>query len=122
MYDAADQRAAASLRGRRTSVTFQVRMTNRGDSAEKLTVIGTKRSKKFRLTYFAGGKNVTATVIDGSYRTETLRSGAAASLTVKVTRLKAAKKGDRTTVKLSATSTHKQDRTDTVSARVRVRG
>jgi len=97
-----------------------VRMTNRGDSAEKLTVAGTKRSTAFRLTYFAGGTNVTASVIDGSYRTATLHTGDSASLTVKVTRLRAARKGDSTTVKVSATSMHAPDRADTVSARVKV--
>ena len=93
-------------------------MTNRGDVAERLQLVGTKRSKAFRTTYLAGGKNVTAAVVDGSYRTESLKAGDSVVVTVKVIRLKAAKKGSRTTMSLRAVSTHAHGTDDTISARV----
>lgn len=120
VYAASDQRVASTLRGRRTSVTFEVRVTNRGDVAERLQLVGTKRSKAFRTTYLAGGENVTAAVVNGSHRTESLEAGDSIVVTVKVIRLKAAKKGSRTTMSLRAVSTHSRGTDDTISARVTV--
>ena len=122
IYASADQRVSSTLRGRRTSATFEVRVTNRGEAADRFQLVGTKRSKAFRTTYLVGGKDVTAAIVDGSYRTGNLTADRSVVVTVKVIRLKGAKKGSRTTVSLRAVSTHAQDTDDTVSARVTVAG
>ena len=96
-------------------------MTNRGDVAERLQLVGTKRTKGFRTTYVTGGRNVTAAVVNGSYRTQSLKPGDSIVVIVKVIRLKGAKKGrSRTTTTVRAVSTHAQSMDDAVSARVRI--
>ncbi|MFA6300370.1 MAG: hypothetical protein WC642_14480, partial [Nocardioides sp.] len=106
------------LRTRRTA-TFEVRLANRGDSADALVVRGARRTAKFKVTYLVGGRNVTAEVIAGTYRTSTLAPGAVALLVVKVTRTARAKAGDRRAFEIRAASAHAPARQDTVTAVVR---
>ncbi|MFC7361760.1 ice-binding family protein [Nocardioides astragali] len=122
VYTLADQRVAATLRGRARQVSFQVRVTNQGDTAEKLKLAGTRSNRAFRLTYVAGGKDVSAAVIDGRYRTETLAVGRSVTVTVTVTRLKRAKPGTATTMTVRTVSTHAPSKVDAVAARVTVAG
>lgn len=99
--------------------TFQVRLTNRGDSADALTVRGAPKTKKFKVTYRIGGRNVTAAVVAGTYSTRKLASGKSVVVVVKVVRTKAAKRGDKHSFAVRAASSHGSGRQDTVAAVVR---
>ena len=122
-YQVSDQRVTSKLKGHKKSVAFEVRVTNRGDNADRMTVVGTPRSPQFKVAYLAGGKNVTAAVLAGSYQTGTLNSGESVTLTVKVTRLKGAKPGTKRTFEIRVVSGHAKSKDDTVAAVVKaVRG
>ena len=43
------------LRPRANGVTFEVRVTNRGDATDRLEILGTPKNRKFKVTYLAGG-------------------------------------------------------------------
>ncbi|MDO9494072.1 MAG: ice-binding family protein [Nocardioides sp.] len=113
-----DQRVTQQLRTRRTA-TFEVRLANRGDSADALVVRGARRTAKFKVTYLVGGRNVTAEVSAGTYRTSSLAPGAVTLLVVKVTRTARARAGDRRAFEIRAASAHAPARQDTVTAVVR---
>lgn len=119
LYAVADQSVAATMRGRTKKVAFVVRVTNRGDHADKLQLVGTKATKGFRLAYFSDGKDVTAALLDGSYRTETLGAGRSVTLTVTVARLRRTKRGS-TTMTVRTVSTRAPGKDDAVAARVTV--
>jgi hypothetical protein len=115
---AAVQRVSRSVRsGRRAA--FQVRLTNRGNTAEALVVKGARRSARFTVAYVVGGRNVTEEVTAGRYRTSVLRPGQSLVLVVRVTRTPAARKGDTRVFTVRAGSTHLPARSDTVGAVVR---
>jgi hypothetical protein len=120
VFSTADQKVTAQLAGRKKSVGFEVRVTNQGDAAERLQLVGTPKRKTFSVAYLVGGQDVTAAIVDGSYRTETLKAGESVTVTVKVTRLKAAKRGSKRTFEVKAVSAHAQGKADTVSATVKV--
>jgi hypothetical protein len=113
-----DQRVTQQLRTRRT-VTFEVRLANRGDAADTLVVRGARRTAKFKVTYLVGGRNVTTQVTAGTYRTPSLKSGSVVLLVVKVTRTALAKRGDGRAFEIRAASGHAPARLDTVTAVVR---
>ena len=117
-----NQRVVAVLRGKHRSATFEVALTNGGKSTDTLEVLGTSRSRKFTVTYLARGVDVTRAVVAGTYRTGSLTSGETTSLSIRISRTKAARPGDRRAVELQVISVHKQARSDTVSASVRVKG
>lgn len=109
------QRATQQLRTR-PSAKFRVQLINRGNTSERLAVKGARRNAKFNVVYLVGGKNVTAKVVAGTYRTAVLRPGQVLNLVVKVTRTTAARNGDTRTFTVRAASTHTASRTDTVKA------
>ncbi len=53
-YGAAKQRVTQKLGRKTRSVSFEVRVTNRGDVADRMVVLGTPKSKTFKVAYFAG--------------------------------------------------------------------
>lgn len=114
----AGQRVTARLTTARAA-TFDVRLTNDGDAPDQMVVKGTPRSRKFAVSYRFGGKDVTAAVASGRFRTGALGSGASAVLVVKVTRTSAARRGDRRVFEVRATSAHSSTKRDTVAAVVR---
>jgi predicted thioesterase len=87
-----------------------------------MAVLGTPKSKTFKVAYFAGGKNVTKDVLAGTYSTASLKPGESVVLTVKITRVKGAKKGSKGSFAIRATSSHEEISQDTVTARVSVGG
>lgn len=95
--------------------TFVVRVTNRGDASERMEILGAPSSRKFRVTYLAGGLSVTGAVVAGTYRTRTLAPGETVALVVRITRTDAARPGDRRTFAVRADSSHSPQR-DTVAA------
>jgi hypothetical protein len=112
------QRVTQLLRARRAA-TFEVLVANRGNRAEPLALRGAKRSAAFTVVHLVGGKNVTARVVAGTYRTASLAPGASMRLVVRVTRTIKARKGATRTFTVRATSTHVAGRVDTVGAVVR---
>jgi hypothetical protein len=121
IYNVSRQRVTASLRGRPArTATFQVRMTNRGSAADRVTIRGTRRSAQFAVTYLSGRSNVTAAVLSGRYRSSTLRPGRSATLTVRVTKVRGVRPGSSRTFAIRGTSTRDRRKLDTVAAVVRV--
>ena len=110
-----DQRVTQQLRKRRTA-TFEVRLTNSGDAKDALVVDGAARTPKFKVTYLVGGRDVTAQVTAGTFRTGDLASGASVLLVVKVTRTAKARAGDRRAFDVRVGSAHAPARQDTVVA------
>ncbi|MCW2765967.1 MAG: hypothetical protein JWO11_1926 [Nocardioides sp.] len=119
VYDSGQQ-VFERLRRTARRATFDLRVTNRGDATDRMEVLGTPRNRKFRVTYLAGGQDVTRAVTAGSYVTGPLLPGEAADLVVKVTRTRASGPGDRRTFELRAGSSHAWTKWDTVAAVVRV--
>ena len=116
----ANQRVSQLLRTLGTA-TYEVRLTNRGDVGEALTVLGAKSTSKFTVAYLAGGSKVTRAVTAGTYRTARLSPGRSATLLVKVTPTRAARVGDTRTFPVRAASTNAPAVRDTVAAVVKRR-
>ena len=121
-YGSLKQEVSQKLGRRTKSVSFQVRVTNRGDVVDRMLVLGAPTTKAFKVAYFAGSKNVTAEVVAGTYSTDSLKPGADVVLTVKITRVRHAKKGSRGAFQIRATSTHEEISLDAVTARVSIGG
>ena len=120
-YSLARQKVSTSLNGRRAkTATYTVRVTNRGDAADRLTIRGTAKSKQFTVVYLKGRKNVTSAVLKGTYRTGTLRPGQSETLTVRVTKVTRAKKGSKRTFAVTIGSATDRAKVDTVGAVVKV--
>jgi uncharacterized membrane protein len=110
------------LARRSQRVTFEVRITNRGDASDRMELRGTPKNGKFKVTYLAGGRNVTQAVTSGTYRTDSLVPGESATVFVMVTRTRAAVPGARRTFEIRAESLRGLTRRDTVRAVVFVGG
>jgi hypothetical protein len=120
-YDVSRQQVTSILNGHPAkTATFEVRTTNRGNAADQLRIRGTARSAQFTVAYLYGRKNVTAAVLNGSYRSGTLKPGQSITLTVKVTKVKRAKRGSHRTFTIRGTSAHNPRKVDTVAAVVKV--
>ncbi len=111
-----EQRLTVQLRRTARSASFDVRLTNRGDTTETFVVRGTPKSKKFKVSYLVDGRNVTEEVVAGSYRTDSLRVGQSTWLTVRVTMGRSARPDDRRVFELRAMSTRASAAVDTVAA------
>lgn len=120
IYDVAKQRVTAVIKGRARTMTFQVRVTNRGNATETMALMGTTRNANFAVVYLAGRTNVTSAVLSGRYRTEALGAGKSATLTVKVSKRRGAKKGSQRTFQIRAASTRDGTVRDTVAAVVKL--
>lgn len=101
------------------SASARARFENVGSLGDRIEIVGTAGTKKFRVAYFAGNVNVTKKVTAGTYKTPSLAPGKSFVLLVKVTRTTLAKVGNSKTVKLSATSVHDAARHDAVATIVR---
>ena len=119
-YGGSKQSVTQKLGHKTKSVSFEVRVTNRGDVADRMVVLGTPKSKTFKVAYFAGGKNVTKEVVAGTYGAATLKPGESMLLTVKVTKVNGAKKGSKGSFAVRAASSHEEISQDTVTAQVSV--
>jgi hypothetical protein len=115
----ADQRVTAHLRPRAKSATFEVRLTNSGDAADSFALRGTPTSKRFKVAYLVGGKNVTKAVTSGTYRTRGLGPRAHLRVVVRISLAAAARRHDRRVFELRAISSHASTKRDIVAAVVR---
>jgi hypothetical protein len=118
-YQVSDQRVTSKLQGHTKTVAFEVRITNRGDSTDRISVLGTARSPQFKVAYLDGGKNVTASVLAGTYVTGALKPVQSVTLTVKITRLKSARAGSKRTFEIRVVSANAKSKDDTVAAVVK---
>jgi hypothetical protein len=114
----ADQRITAKLRPAKRA-SFEVRLTNRGDAADTFAIRGTAKSRKFTVTYLVGGKDVTAAVRAGTYRTGTVAPDASVRLVIRITMTRRAHADDRRVFEVRAISQHASTSRDTVAAVVR---
>jgi hypothetical protein len=115
----AGQRVVDQLGKQARTATFEVRLTNRGDAADAMTLRGTPRTRKFTVRYLVGGHDVTGAVTAGTYRTGNVAPGKSVLMVIKVTRTKAAKAGDNQSFEVRAISSHSSARRDLVAAVVR---
>jgi hypothetical protein len=116
IYDLAHQRVTKRMRAHTWRAKFEVRVTNRGESTDRMEIRGTPRNSKFKVTYLAGGVDVTRAVTAGTYLTNALAPGESAHLIIKVIRTKASGPGDRRTFEVRTGSSHSQTAQDTVAA------
>ncbi|WP_322937771.1 ice-binding family protein [Nocardioides bizhenqiangii] len=101
------QRVTSWLAPPGLSVSFEVRVTNRGDAPDRMKILATPGNGRFKVTYHAASdQNVTRGVTSGTYRTGTLQPGASTVLSIKVTRTRVAQPGDRRTFAVRADSSH----------------
>ncbi|WP_370619332.1 aryl-sulfate sulfotransferase [Mumia qirimensis] len=115
------QTVAGTIRRRGASRTFVVRITNRGNRAERFTVEGTKGTKRFPAKYRVAGANRTTKIVRGAYRTPVLLPGRSITLKIVVRRSASTPAGARRTFKIRATSTAQASARDTVAAVVRAK-
>lgn len=70
IYDTTKERVATRLQGGARTARFEVRITDRGDSTDRLRLIGTPRNRSFKVSYLsASGQDVTRAVTAGTYLT-----------------------------------------------------
>jgi hypothetical protein len=117
---ATDQTVAQRARRRHTVGSFW-KVQNDGERNDSFALSGTAGTARYRVRYFAGGVDVTAAVVGGSYRTATLAPGQSVSLRVAVTPTRRARIGRHRTVTLSATSMASGAAYDRVATRVTTR-
>ncbi|MCW2753901.1 MAG: hypothetical protein JWQ32_1312 [Marmoricola sp.] len=121
IYGPLTQRATSVLNGHPArTATFEIRITNRGNKADQVAIRGTARSAQFTVAYFHAGRNVTAAILNGSYRSATVQPGQSVMLTVRVTKLRYARTGSHRTFTIRTTSAHDPAEGDTVAAVVKV--
>jgi hypothetical protein len=118
-YDPTRQRATVISKKRTRTARFEVRLTNRGDVDDSFRLRATRTSTRLAVRYLLGGKDVTAAVLKGSYRTTSLRSGESLTLAVEVTQLQSAGRGTRWTSKIRVQSVHNPQKVDSVATVVR---
>jgi hypothetical protein len=121
IYDITKERVATRLQGGARLARFEVRVTNRGDSTDRMRLTGTQRNRSFKVGYLsASGQDVTRAFTAGTYLTGGLAPGRSIRMIVTVTRTKAAVTGDRRTFRVRAVSWHGPTASDTVAAAVRL--
>jgi hypothetical protein len=121
IYDITKERVATRLHGSARTARFEVRVTNRGDSTDRMKLTGTSRNNSFKVSYLsASGQDVTRAVTAGAYLTGRLAAGRSTHVIVTVTRTKTAETGDRRTFRVHTVSWHGPTASDTVAAAVRL--
>lgn len=115
----ADQHVVRTIRRSGGRAVALVRLQNDGNAIERLQVRGTAGSRKFKVAYFTGTRNITKAVSSGSFFTPRLRPGWSIEMAVRVTRTRLARPGDRRVFRVRAGSTHRLITADRVAARVR---
>jgi hypothetical protein len=88
----------------------RLRLRNEGNIADRFTLKGTSGGPSFEVRYYAGGKDVTARVVAGTYRTRALAPSQDAFFRVVVIRLPRANPGRTKSVKVTARSGGTRDR------------
>ncbi len=120
IYDALGmQTIRQSISSATGSATAVVRLRNRGAKTDRLTVRGSAGTSTFHVRYFEGHRDVTTSVVAGTFRTPALAAGAALSLRLEITRTTRSRAGNHHRFAISATSTHDSGMNDAVATVVR---
>jgi hypothetical protein len=101
------------------TVLAVVRLQNDGTTADRLRVRGTAGTRAFRVTYRAGGRDVSRAVQRGTYRTARLAPGRSVLVRVRVTATRAARPGARRSVSVRAVSLVRPSLADAVALQIR---
>ncbi|HET9419957.1 MAG TPA: aryl-sulfate sulfotransferase [Nocardioides sp.] len=120
-YGSASDQSIRHRARRGQKVSSQWLVQNDGESAGRLRLAGTPSNARWRVRYFAGGKDVTRAVSAGTYRTTALAPGQRVSLRVEATPTRRPRPGSARTLILRATSTHAVASSDAVAVRLQVR-
>jgi len=105
---------------RHTTRSYYVRVQNDGQAADRLAIIGPAGKPGLVVRYFAGGRDVTPSVINGSYVTGMLAPGAATVLRLVVSATADARVGSVTSWPLTVTSRANALSHDVVTTRITV--
>jgi hypothetical protein len=117
---ATDQTIRQHARRRHTVKAFW-QVQNDGERADSFRLLGTAGTSRYKVHYFAGGTDVTRSVVAGTYRTATLAPGATVTLRVEVKPTRRARVGRARTFTLRATSVTSAVAIDRVATRVTAR-
>lgn len=109
----------AAHRGTRTTSYWLVQ--NDGERGDAFRLAGTSGSTGFRVHYFTGGRDVTAAVVAGTFRTTTLTPGRSVILRVVITPTRSARVGAVRTFTLRCTSVSSSTAVDRVAVAVTAR-
>jgi hypothetical protein len=112
-----DQTATSTTK--KKAVRYTWRTQNDGNITDTFALRGTKRTKRFTVTYKLGATNITTAVTAGTFTTTNLTPGTTTDITVTVTPTKKAKKADTLTLTLTSRSSTTPSITDTVRATTR---
>lgn len=109
-------RTATVARGKQQA--FFVRAVNDGDASDTFAFEGCGSTARFPVAYSRGGTNITAEVVDGSYRVADVAPGASATIRVDIGVALAASAGDTRTCAVTTSSMKRPALTDVAQARV----
>lgn len=112
-------RSAAVARG--GTATFTVRVTNDGDRIDDLRVQGSRPASRFDVRFRRNGADITAAVLNGTYRVQDVASGAGVPVVVAITARPGAPSGAAHAIAVTLTSARSAAAKDRVRATVTVR-
>lgn len=113
-----DQTVASDV-ARGANATFDLRLTNRSTGTDSMTVFGEGNGANFPVTYRDDhGTDVTAPVVNGTYRITDVPPGHAVNMTMELGVSTGASAGDSRTVHVRVTSANDPSKSDTVGATV----
>jgi hypothetical protein len=98
------QRVAVRLLPGRGGEVARVRVQNDGEADDRFVITGHARTSKFAVRYVYRGRDVSARVVAGTWRTPALTPGNSATMKVRITRTPRATSGDRRTFVVRASS------------------
>jgi hypothetical protein len=116
-----DGQAVRQRVARRHTATARWRVQNDGVRADTFRLAGPRSNHRWKVRYLLGGLDVTAAVVAGTYRTDTLAPGQQLTLRVVVKPKRTAKVGSTRTFTLTAASSADGAAVDAVATRVRLR-
>ncbi len=92
--DSSGQRVTVRLRRRGAVRWATARLQNEGGEPNAITVQGSRGTRKFRVWYYDGSRNVTSRVVAGTWTTSALPPGASQDLRIRIKRLRPARRGN----------------------------
>ena len=114
-YGATGQRVVRRVPDIRGAVRTVVKVQNDGSLADSFTVEAAPRRRGFVAKFFAGGRNVTQQVKNGTYRTGAVAPGRTAKIVIKSKRLNRVSRGDRWRQVVKTSSVSEPGRGDRMS-------
>lgn len=116
IYGSLKRESVTQSGGARAKLRWQISVQNDAKISDSIRVRGAKSQAGYQVKYLsASGANVTKAVEAGTFRTPTLKAGAAYKLTVVVTITRKAASGRSFVGKVQGFSVHSPSRTDAVA-------